>query len=235
MKKEVLDRCENSSSLCKLDFHLEQNHLKHPDLGFGADTVIKDKLKRDETTKADVKLFKDSCRVFLKAVTCKFVKKSPLQYAVVRNATCLVLEIICNHETLAKESLKGLVSNLILTKWITRRNGDEINSEYKRYSEKVAVGNRESFLRFSKLKNRSDEFYFFSVGGLDEYLPFNRDSVKRARRQQRIDVAERNKQESDNARKRKRDGIVTGIKELEAKKRALEKVEKKLKLILNCC
>ena len=85
------------------------------------------------------------------------------------------------------------------------------------------------------MKNRSDEFYFFSVGGLDEYLPFNRDSVKRARRQQRIDVAERNKQESDNARKRKRDGIVTGIKELEAKKRALEKVEKKLKLILNCC
>ena len=62
-----------------------------------------------------------------------------------------------------------------------------------------------------------------------------RDSVKKARRQQRIDVAERNKQESDNARKRKRDGTVTGIQELEAKKIALEKVEKKLKLILNCC
>ena len=39
-----------------LDFYLEQNHLKHPDLGFGADTVIKDKLKRGEITKADVKL-----------------------------------------------------------------------------------------------------------------------------------------------------------------------------------
>ena len=37
------------------------------------------------------------------------------------------------------------------------------------------------------------------------------------------------KQESDNARKRKRDAIVTDIKELEAKKIALEKVEKKLK------
>ena len=41
-KTEVLDRCKNSSSLCKLDFHLKQNHLKHPDLGFGADTLIKD-------------------------------------------------------------------------------------------------------------------------------------------------------------------------------------------------
>ena len=291
MKKEVLDRCENSSSLCKLDFHLEQNHLKHPDLGFGADTVIKDKLKRDETTKADVKLFKDSCRVSLNVVTCKFVEKSPLQYAVVRNATCLVPESICNHETPAKESLKGLVSNLFQTKWITPRNGDEINSEYKRYIEKVAAGNRESFLRFSKLKDRLDEFYFFSVGGLDEYLQlykvikmvltlfhgqasvkrgFNinkamlqpnlmsksltsqrlvydhmkahnssaesvvitkqlRDSVKRAQKQQRIDLAERKKQESDNARKHKQDAIVTDIKELEAKKIALEKVEKKLK------
>ena len=37
VKKEVLDRCKNSSSLCKLDFHLKQNQLKHPDHGFGAD------------------------------------------------------------------------------------------------------------------------------------------------------------------------------------------------------
>ena len=125
-------------------------------------------MKRDEITKADVKLFKDSCRVFLKAVTCKFVEKSPLQYTIVRNATCLDPEIICNHET-QKERLKGLVSNLIQTKWISPRNGDEINSEYKGYIEKVAVRNRENFLKFSKLKDRLDEFYFSSVGGLDEY------------------------------------------------------------------
>ena len=54
-------------------------------------------MKRDEITKADVKLFKDSCRVFLKILACKFVENSPLQYAVVRNATCLDPEIICNH------------------------------------------------------------------------------------------------------------------------------------------
>ena len=53
------------------------------------------------------------------------------------------------------------------------------------------------------------------------------DSVKRVRNQQRIDLAERKKQESDNARKRTQDAIVTDIKELEAKKKALEKVEKK--------
>ena len=131
--------------------------------------MIKDKLKRDEITKADVKLFKDSCKVFLKTLTCKFVEKSPLQCAVIQNATCLDPEIIFNHETLTKERLKGLVSNLIQTKWITPRNGDEINSEYKRYIENVAVGNRESFLKFSKLKDRLDEFYFSSVGGWDEY------------------------------------------------------------------
>ena len=219
MKKEVLDRCKNSSSLCKLDFHLEQNHFNHPDLGFGADTVIKDRLK-------------------------------------------------------------DLVSNLIQTKWNIPRNGDEINSEYKRYIEKEAVGNRNSFLKFSKLKDRLDEFYFSSVGGLDEYPQlckvikmvvtlfdgqtsvergFNiskailqpslmkksltsqrlvydhmkarnssvepvvitkklRHSVKRSQNQQRIDLTERKKQESDH---------VINIKELKAKKIALEKVEKK--------
>ena len=34
--------------------------------------------------------------------------------------------------------------------------------------EKVAVGNRESFLKVRKLKDRLDEFYFSSVGGLDK-------------------------------------------------------------------
>ena len=56
-----------------------------------------------------------------------------------------------------------------------------------------------------------------------------RDTVKRAQNQQRIDLTERKKHESDNAWNRKRDAIVTDIKELEAKKIALEKVEKKLK------
>ena len=54
--------------------------------------------------------------------------------------------------------MKGLVSNLIQTKWITPKNGDEINSEYKGYIENVAVGSRENFLKFSKLKDRLDEF-----------------------------------------------------------------------------
>ena len=179
--------------------------------------------------------------------------------------------------------MKGLVSNLIQTKWFTPRNGDEINSEYKGYIEEVAVGNRESFLKFSRLKERLDEFYFSSVGELDEHPQlckvikmvltlfhgqasvergFNinramlqpnlmsksltsqrlvydhmkahnsnaesvvitkqlRDSVKMAQNQQRIDLAERKKQESDNARKCKRNAIVTDIKELEAQKIAL--------------
>ena len=62
-----------------------------------------------------------------------------------------------------------------------------------------------------------------------------RDSVKKAQKHHRIDLAERKKQESDNARKHKQDAIVTNTKELEAEKIALEKVEKNLKLILNCC
>ena len=93
MKKEVLNRCKNSSSLYKLYLHPEQNHLKHPDLGFGAGPMMKDKLKRNEITKADVNLFKNSCRVFLKVVTCKFVEKPPLQHAVVISPTCLDPEI----------------------------------------------------------------------------------------------------------------------------------------------
>ena len=75
-------------------------------------------------------------KIAAKTVTCKFVEKSPLQHAIVQNAICVDPVIICNHETLSKGRLKGLVSNLIQTEWIIPRNEDEINSEYKSISKK---------------------------------------------------------------------------------------------------
>ena len=48
-------------------------------------------------------------------------------------------------------------------------------------------------------------------------------------------IWQKEKKQSYNARKRKRDAIVTDIKELKAKKIALEKVEKKLKTDSECC
>ena len=169
MKSEVLDKCKSSISLCKLDYNKENSYLKKPDIGFGANAVIKDKTEKDEVTLAQVENFRDGCRVFLKSMTCKLVEKSPLQYAIVRNAKCLNPEVISNNESLAKKRVKDLVENLISLKWITARIGDEVNSEYKRYLEKVVIKNRESFLKFSKAEDRVDEFYFSTVGGLDAY------------------------------------------------------------------
>ena len=102
IKPEVLDQCKTSSSLCKLDFSIEKNYLKSPNIGFGASTIIKEKVAKEEVSLADVATFKTECRTFLKSMASKIVEKSPLKYAVVLNAKCLNPDIICNKEKLAR-------------------------------------------------------------------------------------------------------------------------------------
>ena len=151
IKPEVLDQCKTSSSLCKLDFSIEKNYLKSPNIGFGASTIIKEKVAKEEVSLADVATFKTECRTFLKSMASKIVEKSSLKYAVVLNAKCLNPDIICNKEKLAREKLTSLVENLIQQKWLSEKDGDDVITQFKRYLERVVVHNREKFLKFCKV------------------------------------------------------------------------------------
>ena len=55
------------------------------DIGFGANKILTDKMKTNEITKRESDAFTADCLKFLESLTSKFVEKSPLKYAIVRN------------------------------------------------------------------------------------------------------------------------------------------------------
>ena len=82
IKPKTLEKYKNASTLCDVNFSGAKNHLrnKEVDIGFGAN-----KMKTDEITKREIAVFTADCLKFLESLTSKFVEKSPLRYAVVRN------------------------------------------------------------------------------------------------------------------------------------------------------
>ena len=95
IKPNVLDQCKNSKQLCEIDLNNPNNHFKKPDIGYGSNNKISAKVKSDEITLVDCKKFHLDCITLLKTMASKLIEKSPLKFAVVRNARCLNPTVIC--------------------------------------------------------------------------------------------------------------------------------------------
>ena len=90
----VLDECKTGVELCDIDYNDKKKQLAKVGIGFGADKVVTDLLGRDEVSNDDIKTFRSECLQFLVSLTCKIVERSPVKYAVVRNAKSIDPEIV---------------------------------------------------------------------------------------------------------------------------------------------
>ena len=133
IKFETLEKCKNASILGDVNFSGVKNHLrnKEVDIGSGANKILTDKMKTDEITKHEIDVFTNDWLKFLGSLTSKFVEKSPLKYAVVRNAKSLNLEIVCMTPEKGTKLFKSLVDNLVQLDQVTPKEGDGIYAEYK--------------------------------------------------------------------------------------------------------
>ena len=86
---------------------------------------------------------------FLESVTSRFVEKSPLKYAVLRNAKSFNPEIMCMTPEKGTTLFNSLVDNLVQLDRVTPKEADGIYAEYKRYLEIVVKKNRQLLLKFN--------------------------------------------------------------------------------------
>ena len=105
----------NASILCDVNFSDAKNHLrnKEVDIGFGANKILTKKMKTDEIARHEIDVCTADCLKFLESLTSKFVEKSPLKYAVVRNAKSLNPEIMCMAPEKGTKLFNSLVDNLV--------------------------------------------------------------------------------------------------------------------------
>ena len=59
IKPEMLEKCENASILCDVNFSDAKNHLrnKEMDIGFSVNKILTDQTKTDEITKHEIDVF----------------------------------------------------------------------------------------------------------------------------------------------------------------------------------
>ena len=100
--------------------------------------------------------------------------KSPLKYAVVRNAKSLDPEIMYMIPEKGTKLFKSLVDNLVQLDWVALNKADGIYAKHKRYLEMVVIKNRQLFLKFNKREYRLHEFFFSDTGGLSDYLKLSK-------------------------------------------------------------
>ena len=133
IKPETLKKCKNASILFDVNFNDAKNRLKNKevDIGFGPNKILTDKMKTDETAKRETAMFTADLLKFFESFTRKFVEKSPLQYAAVRNAKSLNPEIMCITPEEGTKFFKSLVDNLVQLDRVTPKEANGMHVEYK--------------------------------------------------------------------------------------------------------
>ena len=107
-------------------------------------TATKQKLKAVGASKDKKIKLQKACSSILKA-TVKKIKKWPLKYLVVRNASCRKLASVINQPEVNKMQFSALVDNLYSCKWITEKSAKRAKFQYDNFLSFICKKNRNKF------------------------------------------------------------------------------------------
>ena len=146
------------------------------EVGMGAKMHIRELKKQPNFNKSILlKFYKETCG-FLAAVTSHIVEKSPINYQIVRLASCMDLVCIANENTVENCTLKfsKLVEKLVYLKRITSKVGDDATEQFmKMTSEEVVPKYKDKFLEFNKYEHFLDTFFHsFYLGNVMNHFKF---------------------------------------------------------------
>lgn len=161
LKPEVLNKIKKGSDVCKIDLQDGNNlcSLSKVDIGFNAEMAIDD-LKEDEK-KAKIKkninydqFFLD-CQNFVLNVCRKLIEKCPLNYDIVKGASCLS-PLVMRVVNTAKIRVQTALQILCKSGYITETACERIKNEYLEFIQNPEV--IEDLKKFSLSRNRLDVF-----------------------------------------------------------------------------
>lgn len=139
VKKDFINT--RTSNLLKLNFEDNNIYLGYSQIDLGFRT--KKFLTECKVTEGEKTQFLKDCRCFLKALVKKLVERSPLRYPIVKAASCLDPEVLCN-EISAKEKFNQML---------------EILSNNNVISIEVAESASTQFNCFFNEKNKFKDYY----------------------------------------------------------------------------
>ena len=163
----VLNEAKSATALCKIDIAKKENLLIKPNVGFAATAEINELQKKDKVTTTSLKTFRKNCVIFLSSMLSKLLERSPLKYAVVRNASCISPQVIATKPDLSKKYLKNFLERMVQSKRISAKDADQVQTEFTKFHQSTVLQHRTLFQNFDKLNDRLDKFYFDDVSVKD--------------------------------------------------------------------
>ena len=127
------------------------------DIGFVAEKLTSDLVKRKKVSSRDVFQFREQGRKFFKAIVLKLLKKSPLKFKLTRVLKCLNPKMIVTEPDVCIENFKGVTQCLVEVNRLESSDVDKVVDEFSDWisAAKISV----EFCEFSK-EQPLDSFYF---------------------------------------------------------------------------
>ena len=118
IKKSVLQEATTAAKLSKIDVLKKENILspKKVDVGFACKILLQEAQAKTKASPLQVLEFQNECIVLLQKLTYKLLERCPLQYAIVRQLTCMDPRYMAKNPDSAISKCSGLLQQLISKK-----------------------------------------------------------------------------------------------------------------------
>jgi len=138
------------------------------DIGFEAETAVKQAIQEKKAKDKDILEFRLYCRKWLTATVCKLLNKTAVQYTLARNLAFLDPRTITDCET-NQSRLKSFLRQLVQFNRVAATDVDDILHQYQDYAESMIHDHQEMFTSFNPSVSRVDTLMVDTMSRNDAY------------------------------------------------------------------
>lgn len=146
IKKSVLEEATTAAKLSKIDV-LEKE--KKVDVGFACKILLQEAQAKKKASPLQVLEFQNECIVLLQKLTNKLLEHCPLQYAIVRQLTCMDPRYMAKNPDSAISKCSGLLQQLISKKLESPDSCDTILQQCKAFITEVQKYHKDEFVAYN--------------------------------------------------------------------------------------
>lgn len=170
IKKSVLEEATTAAKLSKIDVLKKGNILspKKVDVGFACKILLQEAQAKKKASPLQVLEFQNECIVLLQKLTNKLLERCPLQYAIVRQLTCMDPRYMAKNPDSAISKCSGLLQQLISKKLESPDSCDTILQQYKAFITEVQKYHKDEFGAYTS-EQGLDSFLYGCIGEKPEY------------------------------------------------------------------
>lgn len=167
LKPAQVDCVSSVEKLCKFDFSSKSFHASANDVsvGFVGDKLLKEKLFKEQVTEKQIVVLKYECQKFVLTLLESLMAKCPVNYSLVRNASCIDPSQMAKDPIGCSRKMKSILMYFVQKKKIAAEDCDDILIQFSEFLENVVGQSPSEFLNYDRTEGLDTFFsgYFLKT------------------------------------------------------------------------